>query len=164
MTAKPKTFIPTFRADGRRVRDYSLEAIERLLGLSLIVVKRSRKGRITCAQFKSDAGANPLVKSAHMGQQYSYEHHLPSGHCAWSHRDLIQRQDVEALFGETVESRQDVDLYVRAVFRAVPLSCLVVKAHVAPRPKPAKVVSIASGRRFRKTPPRPVEAGERRAA
>lgn len=145
--------VPTFRADGRRVRDYSMEAIARLLALGMIVIARSRKGRITCAQFKSDAGANPLVKSAHMGQQYSYEQALPSGHYAWRHREMIQRQDVEMLFGERPESKRELDLYVRAIFRAVPLSCLrstPEPAASSPVPARAKVVSITSGRGFRR--------------
>lgn len=157
--------VPTFRADGRRVRDYSSEAIARLHALGLIVVGRSRKGRITCAQFKSDAGANPLVKSAHMGQQYSYEQALPSGHYAWRHRELIQRQDVEILFGERPENKRELDLYVRAIFRAVPLSCLRTPEPVSSFPAPArvKVVSIETGKGFRLSPSKR-QGDERRAA
>jgi hypothetical protein len=158
MKPKPKSrLIPTYRASGRRWRDHALPTIERWLALGLVVVSRSKKGRITCAQFKSDGGENTLVAHAHMGQHYAYEQHLPSGHYAWRHRDLHQRQEVEAHFGEKLDTREAVDLYLRGIFRAVPLSCMAAK-NVSR--ETSKVVSITSARR----PAAGEQREERRAA
>jgi hypothetical protein len=148
--------IPTYAADGRRLRDYALSSIERLLTLHLIIVARNRKGKIVCAHFRPVGGANPLRRAAHLGTRYSFELPLPSGHFAWTHRRLLQSQEIEALFGE-LDDRDDADQFVRAVFRAVPLSVMRPKPPSPPAPAAApsqqaaarcqqdaaKVVSIA---------------------
>jgi hypothetical protein len=151
--------IPTFGADGRRLRSYSLPAVERLLSLSKVVVRRNRRGRITSACFRPTDGANPLRLTALMGTRYSYQQQLDE-HRAWSHRRLIQRQDVEALMGEELLDEVEIDVYVRAVFRAVPLSVMRRDPRKTPLDRvPAKVVSIDSGRK-----PADPYPGERRAA
>ena len=142
----PKTkTIPTYSADGQRRRGYSPEAIERLLSLHLVVVQRNRKGAIAVAMFRPTSGANPIQPTAHMGTKYSFLERLDDGNHAW------------ALHGLPASDHRDADLFVRAIFRAVPLSCMTrTKA-------PAKVVNIAEFRRRKAA--RPIEFdSERRAA
>lgn len=133
--------IRTYAASGTRLRDRSLESIETLETLGKVAVKRNKRGTITGAQFKSDNGANPLSKTAHMGQVYSYVQELPSGHKCWKHRALCQNMAIEALFGEPVEDRAELDKYVRAVYLNVALSVIV-----EPQPKqpPAPAPSSAA--------------------
>lgn len=146
-----ETTVPTYATDGRRLRRYTLEAIERLETLDLVAVQRNRKGRIVAAHFRGLDGANPIQNNAHMGQSYSFEQHLASGRTAWKHRKLIQDgRMLETLFGETPDDRAEAELFIRAIFRAVPLSCM--KGNELK--KPAKVVSIEAGR---KPAPRPLE-------
>ena len=136
--------IPTYAADGRRLRDYSLAAIERLESLSLVVVRRLN-GRIRCALFRGLMGANPLRATAHAGTRYSFLRR--SGEVRlWEHAPLVQRQEIEALFegARSVEDARLLDRFVRAIFLAVPLSCLV-----SPR-RAANVVSIDEGRHEQK--------------
>lgn len=121
--ARPR-LIPTFAATGKRIRDYSPSAIARLLALDLIVVERYRRGAIKRAHFRPQGGANPVKAHAHMGTHYSYEQPLPSGRYAWTHKPLLQEQEIEALFGEIDSSTEPADRFVRAVFRAVPLSVM----------------------------------------
>jgi hypothetical protein len=106
MSAESK--IPTYDADGTRLRSYSPAAIERLVSLNR-VVPTIRRGRIVCATFRERDGSNPLRHSAHMGQRYSFDELLPSGHHAWKHKSLPKDASE--------------DLFVRAIFRGVALSC-----------------------------------------
>lgn len=150
----PKTrYIPTLSSDGQRRRRYSLEAIERLLSMDLVTVQRNRKGRIAFAAFRSSLGASPIRPTAHIGTKYSFYERLPDGHHAW------------ALHGLPTNEHEDADLFVRAVFRAVPLSCMKQTPSEAPaKPTPpAKVINIAEFKRQRIA--RPIEFdSERRAA
>jgi hypothetical protein len=120
--------IPTFAADGRRLRAYSLAAIEHLLSLSKVVVRRDERGRITVAQFRGLGGMNPLRQTAHAGTRYSFLVRC-GDHKAWEHKDLLSSRDVELLFDLSKSSHEEElrsrDRAVRAVFLAVPLSCLV---------------------------------------
>lgn len=124
LTASPK--IPTYTADGRRYRDYSLTAIERMLSLSMVVVRRDRLGRIRVALFRDRIGGHPLIAAARFGQRYSFLRWISEHARCYEHKALPT----------------DRDGFVRDVFMQVPLSILV-----SPPPAPAKVVSIASARR-----------------
>jgi hypothetical protein len=83
--------------------------VERLLSLSLIAVKRNRRGEIVCIHFRPRDGANPLQASCTMGQRYSFLERVGDGRC-WAHKRMLAPPDEER------------DLYLRRVFRAVPLS------------------------------------------
>jgi hypothetical protein len=107
--------IAVYKADGRLEGRFTVEAVERLFSLSLAVVRRDKRGAITCANLRPLDGSNPLLASCSMGQRYSYREHC-GDYRAWAHKNLIQRQDLE------IESALDLDRYVRAVFCAVPLS------------------------------------------
>ncbi len=125
---KPQKRIPTYATDGTRLhgyrmRDYALSAIERLLKLSKVVVRRNRQGRIVSAQFRPECGANPLCATALAGTRYSYLEQIYE-HRVWSHRRLLPRQDLEKLAGEPLESEAEREQFVQAIFRAVPLSCM----------------------------------------
>lgn len=153
--------IPAYAPDNQtRRRSYSLEAIERFLALDLVVAIRGRKGKILRVYFREADGGNPLRTSAHMGQAYSYEHHLPSGRSVWKHRKLVRdERDLAALFGEPPDDPVEADLFVRAIFRAVPLSCIQhEQAPEPPKKTPggAKVIPIDSARR-KKPAKRPAE-------
>jgi hypothetical protein len=114
--------IPTFAADGRRLRNSSPEAVERLLAREQIVVRRNRRGRIICAQFREDNGANPLRKTAHMGTHYSFEEHVNDCY-VWRHKPLPQPQTAARMMGEEVEDERLIDRYIRRIFQNVALSC-----------------------------------------
>ena len=131
--------VPTYAANGRRLFDHTVAAIERLLVLSRVVVKKSRKGKILAATYRPLSGASPIAKTAHRGTRYSYWAHINEVH-VWTHRRMIQAQDLEYLMGEMPDDPEEAERFVQAVFRAVPLSCM------PKRPK-AKVVSIESGRK-----------------
>jgi hypothetical protein len=80
--------IPTFAADGRRLRfSYSLAAIERLSGLSKVIVKRNFRGKILCVHFRAKDGDNPLRATAALGQRYVYLEHVGDRRC-YSHKRL----------------------------------------------------------------------------
>lgn len=144
--------IPTFSADGSRVRAQFLSKVEAFLAAGAMVVRRNRKGKITCAQYRVQIdGANPLRRSAHVGTRYSWLEHVgeDSPYRAWRHRNLLQSQYVEVLMGQPVDNPEDIDLFVRAVFRAVPLSCMKRPA----RTPLAPVIPIDSFRPKRKQKP-----------
>lgn len=154
--------IPAYAPDNStRRRSYSLEAIERFLSLDLVVAVRGRKGKILRVYFREPDGGNPLRTSAHMGQAYSYDETLPSGRSAWKHRKLVRdERDLAALFGEPPDDPIQADLYVRAIFRAVPISCMAqAKPEEPPPPTPANVISIEAGRKRKREPAtaRPLE-------
>ena len=115
MTLNPD--VATFAADGGRLPDRSLSSITRLLSLSLVVVRRNFRGAIVRAHFRSVSGANPLRRSAHIGTRYSYQEHTgdDSAYRTWRHRRLVQ---------STALDREQAELFVRAVFLEVPLSCM----------------------------------------
>lgn len=144
--------IPTYRASGRRVSDSTPERVKRLLEAGLVAASYTRHGRLRSIQFKHDAGTNPVHKSAHQGQHYAYPQALPSGHHTWKHRELLGRGDIEALFGElTPEELEKRDLFIRSVFRAVPLSVMPSRGP-SPRPAPVRERSVGTAQ-----PHRPVE-------
>ncbi len=93
-------------------------------------------------------GANPLRATAHAGTKYCFHNRVGQSR-VWEHKDLLGTKDVEALFGElTPAELERRDLFVRAVFRNVPLSCMSGHKAQPPKKTPAKVVSIASGRKY----------------
>ena len=114
--------IKTYSAGGQRIRDYSEEAIAELVRKGRMVVTRSVKGRLLSATFLP-AETRAVQKTAHMGQRYSFDEKLPSGRRAWKHADLLSPETIERLAGEPL-LQNEIDLYIRAIFRAVPLSCL----------------------------------------
>ena len=126
--------IPAYSSSGRRLRNYSLEAVERFLSATppTCSVKRNRKtGRICSVQFfplpqNSAAleGKEPLRKTAHMGQHYSFPQQVDeSGRRVWRFAPVLVPRDV------------DSEMFLMSVFRAVPLSCL--KAVELPPSAPA---------------------------
>ncbi len=156
--------IPTYGADGQRLRNYPLRSIEWMLSLDEVVVQRNRKGSIVCAHLRAEGGALTILDSAYMGQHYSFDERLPSGRSAWRHSPLLQRADRKNLMSEGFNSEQ-VDRFVRRTFRAVPLSCMS-RTRLEGPPTPAKVVSIDSFRKRGLENSRPVEfdSENRRAA
>lgn len=141
--AEPR-LIRTYAANGRRLSDSSPERVERLLAIGKVVAGRDRHGRIRVIQFKNDCGAYPLQATAHTGTHYSYEQPLPSGHYAWKHRELVRdERDLEALFGEKPHDREEADRFVRAIFRAVPLSCMK-------RERPKRLAEVVDIGQYRK--------------
>ena len=112
--------VPAYSASGRRVRNYSLAAVETLLAQKRCSVKRAKNGRITSAQlFPLTSGAaaadekTPLRKTIHVGQRYSHRQQVDeAGHRAWRHVPLLTPRTEEA------------ELFLLKIFRAVPLSCL----------------------------------------
>jgi len=168
--SKATRLIRCYAANGNRLRDRSSESITALLAQGKISVRRNQRGTITVAQFLSEPnGINPIRQTAHMGQSYSWAQPLGTGHKAWKHRELLQSQEVEALFGETIEDRKTLALYLRSIFRRVALDCLT-SPEPAPPKQPANVVNIADFAHRRKAGPgpgvqRPIEFdSERRAA
>jgi hypothetical protein len=115
--------IPTYSAEGRRLRDYSVAKVEDLLSRSMVVVERKRNGHIKCAHLRPSSGASPVRKTAHMGQHYSFKERLPNGRRAWNHSKMLVRSDIEGLIGKPIDV-EDTELFIRAVFRAVPLSIM----------------------------------------
>src|SRR5438270_11528274 len=87
--------IPTYASDGRRIRSYSLPAIERLLSMSKVVVRRNRKGKIVSASFRPHDGASPLRGTCNMGQRYSMLVRV-GDYRLWQHRRLNPPQDTDA--------------------------------------------------------------------
>lgn len=117
----------------RRIRPYSLGEIEHLLTLSQrgelpgrhLIVKRNRRGEISAATFVAKQSEEELLDTRYRpGQRYTFEEPLPGGFFVLQHRDLPGREDIERISGLTFESQQEIDPFLRAIFRAVPLSCL----------------------------------------
>jgi hypothetical protein len=128
--------IPAYTANGLRLRNYSLRAIEACLAMTppAVVVKRNKRtGLITSAQFmplprNSSAvdGKEPIKKHAHMGQRYSF--HQPvdtNGHRAWRFSKFLTPLDMQLDPGVTSE---DIERWLQKIFRAVPLSCLPIES------------------------------------
>jgi hypothetical protein len=162
-TATKTRLIRTYAANGARLRDRSQESVETLEALGKVSVRRSKRGTMTVCQFRSEAnGANPIAKTAHLGQVYSFRQELPSGHRVWKHRALVQNMAVEALFGEPVEDAAELDKYVRSIYLTVALS--VTTQPTLPK-TPANVVNIAdyahkrreTDKKARRDAPRPIE-------
>ncbi len=125
---KTQKRIPTYAADGARLhgvrlRDYSLSMIERLLADSRVVVRRNRRGRIVSAQYRADVGATTLQANSLAGTRYSFLEQIREVR-VWSHRRLIPREDLELLAGKPLD-KAACEQFVKTIFRAVPLSCLV---------------------------------------
>lgn len=129
--------------------------------MDLVSVVRNRHGRISFAAFRSATGANPIRNTAHVGSKYSFREKIDDGLFAWSLRGLPSSR------------HEDADLFVRAIFRAVPLSCMKKRTKMSeslPTGKEftgGKVVDIAAYKRQRAAAPpaRPIEFdSERRAA
>ena len=129
-----KTGIPAYTANGLRLRNYSLSAIETCLCLtppSVVVKRNKRSGRITSAQFlplpansSAVAGKEPTLKTAHLGQRYSFAQRVDeSGRTVWCFVKFLTPR--EMLLDPDV-SLADIERYMQLVFRAVPLSCLTL--------------------------------------
>jgi hypothetical protein len=83
--------IITFSAEGKRIRDYSSEAIDRLLEMSRVIVKRDRAGRIKSAQFRHLDGGNLNWSHVHRGTSFAYVEHLDSGRRLWQHKRVDEK-------------------------------------------------------------------------
>ena len=117
--------VPAYAATGQRLRRYSPEAAERYTSLHLCIARRhKRTGRITSIQFRPlpqdckavDRGSS-CRRNAYAGQRYSYRERLHDSLRAWCFVPFL----VGRLAGE---EREDVELRLMEIFRAVPLSCL----------------------------------------
>ena len=128
--------IATYAADGSRLRDYPLSSIEYLLAKDAITVRRNVRGEIRKAFFRPTLNTSALLKTAHLGQSYSYEQLLPSGHHAWKHREFITPEQVLELENEGIEAT-DVERFIQQTFCAVKLSVLARSTKL-----PANVVAI----------------------
>ena len=119
--------VPAYSASGRRVRNYSLAAVETLLAEKRCSVKRTKTGRITSVQlFPLTSGTaaadekTPLRKTIHVGQRYSHRQQVDeAGHRTWRHVPLLTPRTEEA------------ELFLMKIFRAVPLSCLEPAPEIA---------------------------------
>jgi hypothetical protein len=103
-----------------------------MLAQSLLVVRRSRKGKILCAVMRERDGANPLRRSAHLGTRYSFERSRKHSHKAWDMCPLVDGRDLGIY-----DDPQEIDLFVRAVFLRVPLDCMKRPARTIQPPAPA---------------------------
>lgn len=113
--------IPTFDANNRRVRNYSLAVIEYLLARGLVKVERSRRKRIIVrAQFVAleTRSANSRSRVRHTG--YSFPRHRGDKR-DWILKALPGRRQIEPLFGE-LQPGESIAPFQRAIFSAVPLS------------------------------------------
>jgi hypothetical protein len=97
--------IPAYTAEGVRLRDYSLESIQRLLEQDRITVHKTPKGVILCACFRPVderqnpiPGSNPLVKKLRNGTYYSSLKSEGSARI-WQLHKLPNSADVEHMFG-----------------------------------------------------------------
>jgi hypothetical protein len=113
--------VPTYTADGRRFCSYSLEAIERLLRLSKIVVQRNRRNAIVAAYFRHPDGANPVSKSPHLGMHYSSRKRVGQARL-WQHEPLISPSELIGVEG--TPSREEAEQLLIEAFLGVPLSVL----------------------------------------
>jgi hypothetical protein len=128
-----KSGIPTYAANGVRLRNYSLTTIDACLGMlpPSVVVKRNRRtGLITSAQFMplpkdSSAvdGKEEIRKHAHMGQRYSTLAVVDDlGHRAWRYTPLRTPYEMRR---DPDLTPADLERWLQAKFRAVELSCLI---------------------------------------
>ena len=131
--------IATYAADGTRLRNYPLSSIEYLLGLDEIEVRRNSRGHITKAFFRPTPTSSSMQQTALMGQSYSYEQLLPSGHHAWKHRNFVSQEDEKDAVDEGVDPKE-LEEYIRNTFRSVALSVLAQP----PAKAPSNVVAIDS--------------------
>ena len=152
------TLIPTYAADGARLRNLSLPAVEHLLSINDVIVRRDKAGNIKRAQFIEVLTPGPQKENGSLvGQTYSYLQNLPSGHRAWRFSELLCSESKEQLSAEGLE-KEDIERFLMATFRAVPLSCMSAVASPGPEikakaktAKSPKVVSIGEFERKRKT-------------
>jgi hypothetical protein len=127
--------IPAYAASGRRLRNYSHEAVDRLLALErpgCVAKRNKRTGRVTSITFlplpqNSTAveGKEPIRKTAHMGQSYSFKEHLTdTGLRTWMFTKLLLPRAGDE---EHCEFADEMERRLQMIFRAVPLSCMVVE-------------------------------------
>ena len=89
MPAPERRTVPAFSSDGqRRLRRYSERAAEHLEGLSLVTVKRNRRGLILAIHFRDKFGGSPLRATAKAGQRYSFQERISERHRAWAHAEI----------------------------------------------------------------------------
>jgi hypothetical protein len=113
--------VPAYASNGRRLRDYSVEAVERCLALKLCIAKRHRKsGRIASIQFLPPrSSGEPVPKTVHMGQRYSFCERLDdTAYRAWKFSRTLVPRDWAA-------DPEEVERELQKIFRAVALSCFI---------------------------------------
>lgn len=83
--------VPAFSYDGlRRLRRYSRAAAQHLEGLSLVTVRRNKRGVILAIHFRDKTGASPLRTSHGLyGQRFSFNERLSPLHRTWKHADKL---------------------------------------------------------------------------
>lgn len=114
--------IRTFLASGEQARvNYSLGSCLRLEAIGKVWLVR-RNHTVISAHYYAEDGARSVPQSAHMGQHYSVDEKLEDTiYHAWKHKKLP-------------DANTGCDLFVRAVFRNVALSCQVeFKGRVIPK-------------------------------
>lgn len=96
--------IPFYDCNGKYQGKAKAQRIAHLLKLHRISVVRSRHGKIV----RANEISSETLKTAHCGQKYSYQENL-QGARPWRHKPL---------------PKGEADLFVRQIFRAVPLSVM----------------------------------------
>jgi len=104
-----QTEIPVYSPEGCCVGTRSLESIQRLSECNMVTVVKNRKGFVMEAHFRQADGRTGIKPTAHMGQAYSVNESLETGHHAWKHKGLPKGK---------------ADSFVRSIFRAVQLDCM----------------------------------------
>lgn len=66
-----KDHIPTYGADGKRMRDYPLGACLRLEAAQRMLLQRNRRGEVTCAHYRQRAGGAAAVEAEPRTQSVS---------------------------------------------------------------------------------------------
>jgi hypothetical protein len=138
--ASNRDAIPTYAANGVRLRNRSLASIETCLHLTppRVVVKRNKRtGRITSAQFMplprdSSAvdGKEEVRSRAPLGQRYSFRDAAINhgGHRPWRFCEFPTPGDMRR---DPFVEPADIEAWHQAMFRAVPLSCLAKETYEA---------------------------------
>jgi hypothetical protein len=140
--------IPTYAADGSRLRNRRLAKVLDLESRKQVVLRRNGKGKVQSAHF-CEKSRSPVQAQWKAGTRYSYEKKS-----RWTLAPL-PRMPVSP--GQCPSERaEELDRERRKAFQAVPLS--IVR-------QPARVISIAAGKRAEREAKRPARlSGTRQAA
>jgi hypothetical protein len=111
------------------VRNHSLDAVQWMEATGKVVCERS-KGRIVACTYRPDAfdkhsKVNPIRQSISTGTYYSFEEFIGDQYYVWSHRDLIKADELAEIVGNQIETKEDLTKFLRTIFNAVQVSCMV---------------------------------------